>query len=897
MFRLAAPCTLAVIVRNASRVLFAVCLLLVCAPLSFSQITQVTDDQTTPIAGAGHNYISSVNETVNPANGSVSFRLDLDPPKGRGLTLPLISAYDSNGAVHAVAKYPSPQQASWTDNNGFGYGGWSLTLPMLSWSARTVTDPHNQNNVCNYVTGFVFQDPTGGRHFLGMLGQLATSNDCPALGVPTPTLTGGSDIYTAVATSPDAALVMVTDITTGTAYSFNTGGLGSQTYTTASFVEDSNGNRVTINSSIADTLGRTIALGNVQFPGMNPYAFNTTMETSGTHPVNQSADSSNPPYCPANPIVPYGISNTVVTSITLPETSLEYQFGYDSASGLLNQITYPNGAWVKYTWGLNSYADHIYVADDMGDKGVACGYTYDVYAVTERQVSYDGVTVALTQTFSYTTDWNYANDGDAFKTTTVTNVDNVTNTTTKIIYTYGAVDPPNGPYDTFSGQLVVPVEVSIQYQDNNGNTLRTVNKSWAAQSEMTCQSVTQNGSTSRIDYNPYALYPWPISKKEWDWGAPACGSATSGSPLRETDYTVTGFNVQVYAATYWPNSTDPVFGRPTVVTVMNNGVQTAQTKYTYDDSGKLTPVSPSITVGRDTKYNGTGITARGNVTSKLEWVNTTNTFLPWYYTNDDTGQRLTAKDPKSNSTGYSYTDSFSTDCDSPGAPGATNAFLTKITDAKSFTETFKYRYCDGQLSSLVNWNSQTASYLYADPFFRLTKTTDPDTGTVTNTYNDTGSTPSVATSQTMDASTTNATTKVMDAIGHVTRTQLNSDPDCSGGADNTDTVYDGLGRVYTVSNPYCSTSPDPHTAGVTTTLYDAAGRTVSVASPDGPSGGPGSTTTTSYSQNTTTITDPAGHIRKLTYDGIGRLTNAVEGSQWSELFDRLQVLVRYLRQP
>jgi hypothetical protein len=152
-------------------------LLLITAPFLFSQITQVTDDQTTPIAGAGHNYIQSANETVNPANGSVSFRLDAGAPKNRGLTLPFIFAYDSNGAVHAVPKYPSPQQASWTSNNGFGYGGWSYSMPMLSWSARTLTDPHNSSNVCNYVTDFVFQDPTGGRHFLGMLGQLTTSTD------------------------------------------------------------------------------------------------------------------------------------------------------------------------------------------------------------------------------------------------------------------------------------------------------------------------------------------------------------------------------------------------------------------------------------------------------------------------------------------------------------------------------------------------------------------------------------------------------------------------------------------------------------------------------------------------------------------------------------------------
>ncbi len=41
------------------------------------QITNVTNDQSTPIPGAGHDYIHMLDETVNPANGSVSLRLNV----------------------------------------------------------------------------------------------------------------------------------------------------------------------------------------------------------------------------------------------------------------------------------------------------------------------------------------------------------------------------------------------------------------------------------------------------------------------------------------------------------------------------------------------------------------------------------------------------------------------------------------------------------------------------------------------------------------------------------------------------------------------------------------------------------------------------------------------------
>jgi len=42
------------------------------APIVFAQITNVTNQTSTPIPGAGHDYIHMLNETVNPANGSVS---------------------------------------------------------------------------------------------------------------------------------------------------------------------------------------------------------------------------------------------------------------------------------------------------------------------------------------------------------------------------------------------------------------------------------------------------------------------------------------------------------------------------------------------------------------------------------------------------------------------------------------------------------------------------------------------------------------------------------------------------------------------------------------------------------------------------------------------------------
>ena len=49
-----------------------------------AQITNVDDTTSTPSPGAGHDYIHLLSETVNPANGSVSLRIEVPMPKGRG---------------------------------------------------------------------------------------------------------------------------------------------------------------------------------------------------------------------------------------------------------------------------------------------------------------------------------------------------------------------------------------------------------------------------------------------------------------------------------------------------------------------------------------------------------------------------------------------------------------------------------------------------------------------------------------------------------------------------------------------------------------------------------------------------------------------------------------------
>src|SRR5262249_47435045 len=160
-----------------------------------------------------------------------------------------------------------------------------------------------------------------------------------------------------------------------------------------------------------------------------------------------------------------------------------------------------------------------------------------------------------------------------------------------------------------------------------------------------------------------------------------------------------------------------------------------------------------------------------------------------------------------------------------------------------------------QVTISKDQNSQSTSYVYNDSLNRLKQISYPDGGQTTLSYNDTAPSPTVTTTKLVFSGLSITNVAVMDGLGHVTQTQLTTDPD---GADFTDTTFDGEGRVHTRSNPHRATTLP--TDGTTTYAYDALGRTTSVTEPDG------SIIGTSYSGNCATVTDEAGKARKSCSD-------------------------------
>lgn len=109
-------------------------LMLLGARPALAQITSVTADQAPPVPGVGHDYIKMLNETVNPATGSVSITIGVPVPKARGFSTPFSFSYNSNQEHHRAGP-----TLGFEDNSSYlGKGGWSYVIPNLSFNPHTI---------------------------------------------------------------------------------------------------------------------------------------------------------------------------------------------------------------------------------------------------------------------------------------------------------------------------------------------------------------------------------------------------------------------------------------------------------------------------------------------------------------------------------------------------------------------------------------------------------------------------------------------------------------------------------------------------------------------------------------------------------------------------------------
>ena len=739
-----------------------------------AQIANVTDDTSTPIPGAGHDYIKMFNETVNPANGSVSLRIQAPVPPGRRLTIPFAFAYDSNG-VHHLSQTGAGSAVWWSDSTVLSKGGWSYALPTISFRAATIDyNPFPQHDYkCDFSNDYVFSDPLGGRHALGIAYVWDSYQQCQQVpNRPNTVSTGGDDIY--YASMPSGEPLNITD-PDGTTYDFQGyGGRGGGgfLFNIPVSATDRNGNAITFslsgqNVTVTDSLARNVistsgfgATGNtVNVSGLPNPSYTLTWGTASTNFPRPGVVGTGPnTYCTA--ISADAESQPVITAIALPN-STSYTFTYEGTFGLLSEVKFPTGGWIKYSWGWSSTpAEFTSFTDSQGNPG-QCKYEYDNYQLKHRYVSFDGTNTALQQDFSYTTNWQVGQSGVATwttKTTTVTTHDYLAGTTYTTVYTYGSVVQAAQPDDCAGTNICIqvgqqiPVENSVVYNGGSG-ALRAVTKGWKDQFELACELDSQDGSGLSGLNSLYGVGAQVTDKQEYNYGQITGTSACSQSQLTAPGTTATRETIIAYASLTNAEGY-PIDDRPSDIAIYGNGSKAAETTYGYnagDHTGNALTKTRKCLYGCSSDATTSYGYTYGNVTSMT--------------------------DPRGYTTNYEYNSTYD------------GAYLTKITypptTGASHVVSFGYDFNSGELTSSTDQNGQITTYHYNDNLARLTETDYPCTaagcGNTKISYNDSPLDPSITVSKLLTGSSSYVTTSTMDGMGHVTRVALTSDPGSGGG--------------------------------------------------------------------------------------------------------------------
>jgi len=319
--------------------------------------------------------------------------------------------------------------------------------------------------------------------------------------------------------------------------------------------------------------------------------------------------------------------------------------------GLINEIIYPDGGWVKYTWtippttsptGAPNYTQSatfpgVYFSPSATSPNpwagqpapFGCAYEYSTPVVSTRQVSYDGTNVAQTQSFSYSTQWGTGDNVGTWtsKSTTITTTDNLTGKSAKTTYMYQPGSLAVTPVSVWGSVApVFPVEQTITRYDwsnaTTGTPLDTETKGWFSGtqvSQLACDFHTLNNGQSTGHFYQYSpVAPSQISDdKQFDYGqiANPATYCTGNSPappsgvvpIRETATSYTTFTLPLGVT----------FAKPSSVVTYGNGAKIAETDYAYDQFPLGQAISPALPSGThdETNRGPSTIANRGNVTT------------------------------------------------------------------------------------------------------------------------------------------------------------------------------------------------------------------------------------------------------------------------------------------
>ncbi len=405
----------------------------------------VTYSSQVPTFGAGHDYIQMLGETVNPANGSVSLRLNVPVPKGRGPTPSFSLAYDSAGVYGAIT-FPPPAKVLLNGSGakaGIVIGsvqasnptqlsalGWTELIPSLSGSRSYFTN-FAGTATCFYSQGFVFTDSMGQKHAFsdifyddaeGMEPEL-----CSEYNPPLPSISNTINyISNSIDQTVKAAWVFGGTVTItqsdGTVYVFpypfsNQGG-GCFTVSgavvlsttllcdqvgvnsvTPEWVEDKNGNRIS-GWSAADTLGRA-ALNITHSTDAGGYTA-TDISVSG-NPSSYQINWGDLRYT-GNIVAPVQLISGSPSSQSFPyfctgdttNSNSGSTFGYENTIRVPKSLNLPDGTSYQFQYDATSgllskliYPNGAYVSYTWGSPGGFSDEAFYMWSVASQGIDQD----------------------------------------------------------------------------------------------------------------------------------------------------------------------------------------------------------------------------------------------------------------------------------------------------------------------------------------------------------------------------------------------------------------------------------------------------------------------------------------------------------------------------
>jgi hypothetical protein len=121
-----------------------------------------------PVPGSGHHYIGIGAETVNPADGSLTFDLPIQPPPGRQLSFPFGIHYNSEMFYISGFQNGSPTYPALNWGPIPGASNWNYNLPFLTFqaTARGFSSASGQGQTfiyhqCDSTNSFIFRGLDG----------------------------------------------------------------------------------------------------------------------------------------------------------------------------------------------------------------------------------------------------------------------------------------------------------------------------------------------------------------------------------------------------------------------------------------------------------------------------------------------------------------------------------------------------------------------------------------------------------------------------------------------------------------------------------------------------------------------------------------------------------------